>query len=56
MNGVPDVIFIVDPRNERIAIQEAHILGIPLVGIVDTTVILKKSTTLSQVTTTRSVL
>lgn len=36
MNGTPDVIFIVDPRNERIAIQEAHILGIPLVGIVDT--------------------
>ncbi len=36
MNGVPDLIFIVDPRNERIAIQEAHILGIPLVGIVDT--------------------
>jgi len=36
MNGVPDIIYIVDPRNERIAIQEAHILGIPLVGIVDT--------------------
>jgi len=36
MNGTPDVIFIVDPRNERIAIQEAHILGIPLIGIVDT--------------------
>ncbi|NDL66157.1 30S ribosomal protein S2 [Anaerotalea alkaliphila] len=36
MKGVPDVIFIVDPRNERIAIQEAHILGIPLVAIVDT--------------------
>jgi len=33
MNGTPDVIFIVDPRNERIAIQEAHILGIPL-GVV----------------------
>lgn len=36
MKKVPDVIFIVDPRKERIAIQEAHILGIPLVGIVDT--------------------
>lgn len=36
MPGVPDAIFIVDPKNERIAIQEAHILGIPLIGIVDT--------------------
>ncbi len=36
MKRVPDAIFIVDPRNERIAIQEAHILGIPLIGIVDT--------------------
>jgi small subunit ribosomal protein S2 len=36
MKGVPDVIFIVDPRKERIAIQEAHNLDIPLVSIVDT--------------------
>ncbi len=36
MNGLPDVIFIVDPRKERIAIKEAQILGIPLVAIVDT--------------------
>lgn len=36
MNRIPDVIFIVDPRKERIAIQEAHILGIPIVAIVDT--------------------
>ena len=36
MKKVPDIMFIVDPRKERIAIQEAHILGIPLVGIVDT--------------------
>lgn len=36
MKKQPDIIFIVDPRKERIAIQEAHILGIPLVGIVDT--------------------
>ena len=36
MKRIPDVIFIVDPRKERIAVQEAHILGIPLVGIVDT--------------------
>ena len=36
MPGVPDAIFIVDPKKERICVQEAHILGIPLVGICDT--------------------
>ena len=36
MTRIPDVMFIVDPRKERIAIQEAHILGIPVVAIVDT--------------------
>ena len=29
-------MFVVDPRKEKIAIQEAHILGIPVVAIVDT--------------------
>ena len=36
MKRVPDVMFVVDPRKERIAIQEAHTLGIPVVAIVDT--------------------
>ncbi|MDD4833529.1 MAG: 30S ribosomal protein S2 [Lutispora sp.] len=36
MDGLPGAIFIVDPRKEKIAIQEAHILGIPVVAIVDT--------------------
>ncbi|MDR1066354.1 MAG: 30S ribosomal protein S2 [Clostridiales bacterium] len=36
MKRVPDVIFIVDPRKERIAVLEAHNLGIPIVAIVDT--------------------
>ncbi|NLM13142.1 MAG: 30S ribosomal protein S2 [Epulopiscium sp.] len=36
MTQLPDLIFIVDPRKERIAIQEAHILGIPIIAIVDT--------------------
>ena len=36
MTDVPDMIFVVDPRKERICIQEAHTLGIPLVGICDT--------------------
>jgi len=36
MKRPPGVIFIVDPRKERIAIQEARNLGIPIVAIVDT--------------------
>ena len=36
MKTLPDAIFVVDPKKERICIQEAHILGIPLIGIVDT--------------------
>ena len=36
MKGAPGALFIVDPRKEKIAIQEAHILGIPVVAIVDT--------------------
>ena len=36
MDRVPDIIFIVDPKKERICVQEAHTLGITLVGIADT--------------------
>ncbi|MFZ5352049.1 MAG: 30S ribosomal protein S2 [Bacillota bacterium] len=36
MNDAPGAMFVVDPRKEKIAIQEAHILGIPVVAIVDT--------------------
>ena len=36
MKAVPDVMFVVDPRKERIAVAEAIKLNIPLVGIVDT--------------------
>ncbi|MCT4564089.1 MAG: 30S ribosomal protein S2 [Maledivibacter sp.] len=36
MNGIPDALFIVDPRKERIAIKEAQILGLPIISIVDT--------------------
>ena len=36
MKDIPAAMFIVDPRKERIAIQEAHILGIPIISIVDT--------------------
>jgi len=36
MTKLPDAIFVVDPRKEHIAVAEAHKLGIPIVGIVDT--------------------
>ena len=36
MNGLPDILFVVDVDHERIAINEANKLGIPVVGIVDT--------------------
>jgi len=36
MNGMPEALFVVDPKKERIAVKEAHILGIPVIGIVDT--------------------
>ena len=36
MPGVPQAIFIVDPRKERIAVAEAKKLGIPIIAIVDT--------------------
>jgi small subunit ribosomal protein S2 len=36
MKTLPDAIFVIDPRKERIAVAEAHKLNIPLVGIVDT--------------------
>jgi len=36
MKKVPDMIYVVDPKKERICVQEAHALGIPLVGICDT--------------------
>ncbi|MCM3386780.1 30S ribosomal protein S2 [Ureibacillus chungkukjangi] len=36
MAGIPDVMFVVDPRKERIAVAEAIKLNIPIVGIVDT--------------------
>ena len=36
MDRIPDAIFVVDPKKERICVQEAHTLGIPLIGIADT--------------------
>ncbi|MBP3038382.1 30S ribosomal protein S2 [Bacillaceae bacterium Marseille-Q3522] len=36
MKGLPDALFIIDPRKERIAVAEAQKLNIPIIGIVDT--------------------
>ena len=36
MKGMPKALFVVDPKKENIAVKEAHILGIPVIGIVDT--------------------
>ena len=36
MKKLPDAIFVVDPKKERICIQEAHTLNIPIIGIADT--------------------
>lgn len=36
MKGMPGAMFIVDPKKEKIAVHEARILNIPIVGMVDT--------------------
>jgi hypothetical protein len=36
MNGLPDMLFIIDVRKEDIAVKEANRLGIPIVAVVDT--------------------
>ena len=36
MTKLPDAIFVVDPKKEKICVQEAHSLGIKLIGIGDT--------------------
>ena len=36
MKRIPDAIFVVDPKKERICIKEAQALGITLIGIADT--------------------
>ena len=36
MNKLPDIMFVIDPKKEEIAIKEARNLGIPVIGMVDT--------------------
>lgn len=36
MKGLPDAMFVVDPKKEHLAIKEAHTLGIPVVALCDT--------------------
>ncbi len=36
MSSLPDALFVIDVGHERIAVQEANKLGIPVIGVVDT--------------------
>ena len=36
MGGLPDALFVIDVMHERIAVEEAKKLGIPIIGVVDT--------------------
>jgi len=36
MNRLPDIVFVIDPHKEAIAVKEARKLGIPVVAVVDT--------------------
>ena len=38
MAGIPDVMFVIDANKEELAIKEANVLGIPVVGILDSNV------------------
>jgi small subunit ribosomal protein S2 len=38
MGGVPDVMFVIDANKEDLAIKEANVLGIPVIGILDSNV------------------
>ena len=38
MGGIPDVMFVIDANKEELAIKEANVLGIPVVGILDSNV------------------
>ncbi|AEX86033.1 30S ribosomal protein S2 [Marinitoga sp. 1135] len=36
MKRIPDLLFLIDPRKEQIAVAEANMLGIPIIALVDT--------------------
>ncbi len=36
MGSIPDAVFIIDPKKEKIALAETNKLGIPVIGVVDT--------------------
>ncbi len=36
MKGLPEVVFVIDPKREYIAVDEANKLGVPVVAITDT--------------------
>ena len=36
MKGLPDALFVIDVKHEKIAVTEAQKMGIPVIGLVDT--------------------
>ena len=38
LGGIPEVMFVIDANKEDLAIKEANVLGIPVIGILDTNV------------------
>src|SRR5438445_11207556 len=36
MRKIPDAIFVVDPKQEEIAVKEARKLGVPVISVIDT--------------------
>jgi len=36
LNRIPDILFVIDPKREKIAVQEARIMNVPVVAVVDT--------------------
>lgn len=36
LKGIPDAIFVIDPKKEKIVLKEAEVMGVPVVGLVDT--------------------
>lgn len=36
MNKLPDLMFVIDPKREKNAVNEARIMGIPVISVVDT--------------------
>jgi ribosomal protein S2 len=54
MRKLPDAIFVIDPKQEEIAVKEARKLGIPVIAVIDSNCDPDMSTIRYRATTTRS--